>query len=65
MADDNSMSVVNIGKLSKPADTLIKKVSSAIDGVLESWQIKRVAKAESEANLLKAKSEIEITCTTL
>lgn len=61
MADDNSMSIVNFGKLSKPADTLIKKVSGAIGGVFEPWQIKRVAKAEAEANLIKAKSEIEIT----
>lgn len=61
MADDNSMSIVNLGKLSKPADTLIKKVSGAIGGVFEPWQIKRVAKAEAEANLIKAKSEIEIT----
>lgn len=61
MADDNSMSIVNLGKLSKPADTLIKKVSGAIGGVFEPWQIKRVAKAEAEASLIKAKSEIEIT----
>ena len=61
MADDNSMSVVNLGKLSKPADTLIKKVSDAIGGVFEPWQIKRVAKAEAEASLIKSKSEIEIT----
>jgi len=61
MADDNSMSIVNLGKLSKPADTLIKKVSNAIGGVFEPWQTKRIAKAESEANLIKAKSEIEIT----
>ncbi len=61
MADDKSMSIVNLGKLSKPADTLIKKVSGAIGGVFEPWQIKRVAKAEAEANQIKAKSEIEIT----
>lgn len=61
MSDDNSTSLVNLGDLSKPADTLIKKVSSAIGGVFEPWQIKRVAKAEAEASLIKAKSEIEIT----
>jgi hypothetical protein len=36
-------SEVNLGELSKPADTLIKKVSSAVGGVFEPWQIKRVA----------------------
>lgn len=61
MSDDKSMSVVNLGDLSKPANTLIEKVSSAIGGVFEPWQIKRVAKAEAEASLIKAKSEIEVT----
>lgn len=61
MSDDNSTSLVNLGELSKPANTLIEKVSSAIGGIFEPWQIKRVAKAEAEAGLIKAKSEIEIT----
>mgnify|MGYP000955842643 CR=1 FL=1 len=61
MPDDNSMALVNLGNLSKPADTLIKKVSSAVGGIFEPWQIKRVAKAEAEASLIKAKAEIEIT----
>jgi len=61
MSDDKSISLVNLGKLSKPADTLIKKVSSAVGGVFEPWQIKRVAKAEAEASLIKAESEIKIT----
>jgi hypothetical protein len=61
MEDDNSMSIVNLGKLSKPADTLVKKVSGAIGGVFEPWQIKRVAKAEAEASLIKANAEIEVT----
>ena len=61
MPDDNSTSLVNLGELSKPANTLIEKVSSAIGGVLEPWQIKRIAKAEAEASLIKAESEIQIT----
>ena len=61
MSEDKSTSLVNLGELSKPANTLIEKVSSAVGGVFEPWQIKRVAKAEAEANLIKAKSEIEIT----
>jgi hypothetical protein len=61
MSDDKSTSLVNLGELSKPANTLIEKVSSAIGGVFEPWQIRRVAKAEAEANLIKAKSEIDIT----
>jgi len=61
MSEDKSTSLVNLGELSKPANTLIKKVSSAVGGIFESWQIKRVAKAEAEANLIKAENEIEIT----
>jgi hypothetical protein len=61
MADDNSFSLVNLGKLSKPADTLIKKVSGAVGGIFEPWQITRIAKAEAKADLVKAESEIQIT----
>jgi hypothetical protein len=61
MSDDKSTSLINLGQLSKPADTLIHKVSAAVGGVFEPWQIKRVAKAQAEASLIKAKSEIEIT----
>ena len=61
MSDDKSISIVNLGKLSKPADTLIKKVSSAVGGIFEPWQIKRIAKAEAEAGLIKAKAEIKVT----
>ena len=35
MSDDNSTSLVNLGNLSKPADTLIKKVSSVVGGIFE------------------------------
>lgn len=61
MSEDKSVSLINLGELSKPANTLIKKVSSAVGGIFEPWQIKRVAKAEAKADLIKAKSEIEIT----
>ncbi|MDE2725164.1 MAG: DUF2806 domain-containing protein [Gemmatimonadota bacterium] len=50
-----------LGNLSKPANTLIKKVSAAIGGIFEPYQIKRIAKAETEADLIRAKSEVEIT----
>ena len=61
MSDDKSISIVNLGKLSKPADTLIKKVSSAVGGIFEPWQIKRIAKADAKASLIKARAEIEVT----
>ena len=61
MSEDKSLSLVNLGTMSKPADTLIKKVSNAVGGIFEPYQITRVAKAEAKANLIKAESEIQIT----
>lgn len=61
MAEEVSVSLVHMGKLSKPADTLVKKISSAVGGLCRPWQVKRVAKAETEAALLKAQTQIEIT----
>ncbi len=61
MSEDKSISLVNLGNLSKPVDTLLKKVSGAVGAIFEPWQITRVAKAEAEADLIKAESEIQIT----
>ena len=61
MSEDKSISLVNLGNLSKPADTLIKKISGAVGGIFEPYQIPRVAKAEAKANLITAESEIQIT----
>jgi hypothetical protein len=61
MAEQTSTSIVSVGDLGKPADTLIKKVSKAIGGIFEPYQITRIAKAEAEASLIKAQSEIQIT----
>lgn len=61
MAPDTSNSLVNLSGLTKPADTLIKKVSDAVGGWFAPYQMRRVAKAEAEAALIKAQSEIEIT----
>ena len=61
MPPDTSNSLVNLSGLTKPADTLIKKVSDAVGGWFAPYQIRRVAKAEREAALIKAQSEIEIT----
>ncbi len=57
----NDLNLINLGKLTKPADTLVKKVSNAVGGLFASPQIKRIAKAEAEAALIKAQSEIAIT----
>ena len=56
-----SNSIIDLGKLSKPIDTLIKKIAKGVGGSVEPWQIERVAKAEAEAARIKAESEIEKT----
>jgi hypothetical protein len=58
MTDNTSL--VNIGELSKPATVLIEKISDAVGGIAKPWQIRRVAKAEAEADKIKAISHIEI-----
>ena len=59
MSENNSL--INLGNLSKPADTLIKKISNAAGILYEPIHIKRIAKAERKVALIKAESEIEIT----
>jgi hypothetical protein len=55
---DNSL--INIGNLSKPAAVLIEKISDAIGVLWEPYQIKRIAKAEAEAEKIRALTKIEI-----
>ena len=55
------MSLIDVSKISKPADTLIKKISRATGAVFEPHQMRRVAKAKADAALIQAESEIQIT----
>lgn len=59
MCTETTNSLVNLGNLSKPANTLRKKIADATGGIFKPWQIKRVAKAE--ANLIRAQGEIEVS----
>jgi hypothetical protein len=61
MPEGTTNSLVNLGDISKPADTLIKKVSKAVGGVFAPYQIVRVAKADAEAAIIKAQADIQIT----
>jgi hypothetical protein len=58
MADNTLVKLVD---LTKPATVLIQKISAAVGGIFEPWQIVRVAKAEAEADRIRAESQIEIT----
>jgi uncharacterized protein DUF2806 len=57
----DSKSIINLGELAKPANTLIDKISDAIGGIAKPWQIKRVAEAEAEALRIREVAQIEVT----
>lgn len=59
MSEGNSL--INLGDLSKPATVLIEKVSSAVGLIYEPYHIKRVARAEVEADKIRALAKIELT----
>ena len=61
MPSDPSHSLIDLGNLSKPADTLVKKVSKAVGGLFEPWQIRRVAQAKADAALIEAEARSQIT----
>ncbi len=52
--------LVNIGELSKPATVFIEKMSDAVGGYFKPYQIVRVAKAEAEAEKIRADSKIVV-----
>ncbi len=52
--------LVNLGELSKPATVLIEKISDAVGGVFKPYQIVRVAKAEAEAEQIRADAKIVV-----
>ena len=53
--------LINLGDLSKPATVLIERVSDAVGGIAKPWQIKRVAKAETKADMIRAQARVEIS----
>ena len=59
MTEGNSL--INLGDISKPATVLIEKISDAVGGYFKPYQIRRVAKAESEADLIRAETQIEVS----
>ena len=59
MGNEENNSLINLGNLSKPATVLIEKISNATGAIFAPWQIKRVAKAEAEATVIRARGEAE------
>jgi len=59
MPDETSL--INIGDLAKPVTALIEKIADATGVLYEPRRIRKLAKAEADAELIKAESQIEIT----
>lgn len=55
-----NVSVIDVGKLSKPATVLVEKISNAIGILYEPRRIKQKAIAEAEASKTKALMDLEI-----
>jgi len=53
--------IVSLGELSKPATVLIEKISDVVGGLFRPYQIKRLAKAEAEAELIRADGQIRVS----
>jgi len=56
---DGKLSLISVGDWSKPANTLVEKISDAIGGIAKPWQIKRVAEAEAIADRIQTTADIE------
>ena len=54
-------SLMNVGNIAKPIDTLIKKISEGAGILYEPRRIRNIAKAEAKAARVKVESDIEIT----
>jgi hypothetical protein len=61
MSDNFESSLINLGELSKPATVLIEKISDAVGGIFKPYQMVRVAKAEAQADRVRAEGQIEIS----
>jgi Protein of unknown function (DUF2806) len=51
--------IANVGDLAKPVTVLFERIAIATGAVFQPWQIKRVAKAEAEADTYKALAMVE------
>ena len=60
MSGDPLDSIVNMSELTKPATVLIERVSDAVGCLYEPTKVKRLARAEAEAALIRAESDLQI-----
>jgi hypothetical protein len=59
LSESNPLAV--FGDFGKPANTLIEKISDAFGGIFKPKQIRRVARAECDAEIMRATTQIQIT----
>ena len=59
MADGGAL--INLGELSKPATILVEKVCNAVGIIYEPTRVKRMARAEAEAEKIKTVARIELS----
>jgi hypothetical protein len=57
----DSSSLINVGELAKPVTALIERIADATGVLYEPRRIRNRAKAEAEADLIKAHAQIEIS----
>ena len=53
-------SLVELGKLTKPATTLVKKISGAVGTIYEPRRVRKMVEAEAYAARVRTESEIEV-----
>ncbi len=51
--------LVDVGKLSKPAEILVNRTCDAIGAAVKPWQIKRIAQANADASLIETEADIK------
>jgi hypothetical protein len=56
-----SNQIALFGDFSKTANVLVEKISQAIGGFAKPWQIRRVARADADADMIQAVSQIQIS----
>jgi len=61
MGDEKALiKVDDLAGLSRPADTLIKKISKALGGLNLPRQIRKVARAKADATIIEANAHAEV-----
>lgn len=58
---DLKVDLGNVGDLSNPMHAFVNRIAEAVGGFAKPYQISRVAKAESRAAILRAKTKVQIS----